>query len=67
MNPNNKNDFSNVEIYGYNLKTKKEFRVTNVPNRSKTMPRIWEDKVFVDMSSDSGNAIYMFELPEEAK
>jgi len=38
----------------------------NLTNRPKTMPRIWGDKIFVDMSKNGGNAIYMFELPEEA-
>ncbi|MCP4679006.1 MAG: hypothetical protein GY854_26650 [Deltaproteobacteria bacterium] len=65
--PNNKNDFSNIEIYGYNLKTKKEFRITKLPGRPKGDPRIWGNKVFVDMAlPGSGNGIYMFELPEEA-
>jgi hypothetical protein len=66
--PYDKEDFENVEIYGYNLKTNKEFRVTNLPGRPKQTPRIWGDKVFVDMhKKDGGNAIYMFDLPAGQK
>ncbi|MCP4605370.1 MAG: hypothetical protein GY847_33430 [Proteobacteria bacterium] len=66
--PNNKNDGSNIEIWGHNLKTEKTFQITNLPGRTKEDPRIWGDKVFVDMSFKDtyGWGIYMFELPEEA-
>ncbi|MDD5309790.1 MAG: hypothetical protein PHU25_20940 [Deltaproteobacteria bacterium] len=69
-NPNNGNDFSNVQVWGYNLDTKKEFRITNLPTaaypeRPKEDPRVWGYKVFVDMMKPAGGtAIYMFDLPE---
>jgi beta propeller repeat protein len=67
-NPQDKNDIFALDVYGYNLKTKTEFRVTNAPDRLKANPRIWGDKVFLDMAKDGGgNAIYMFDLPAEAK
>jgi beta propeller repeat protein len=65
-NPHNKNDWSNPEIYGYNIETKNEFRVTNLPGRPKTSPRVWGDKVFFDMqNSGGGSGIYMIDLPDE--
>jgi Tol biopolymer transport system component len=68
-NPNDKNDFANVEIWGYNLDTGTEFQITNLPGRPKAMPRIWGDKVFVHMykTTPGQNAIYMFDLPPAAK
>jgi beta propeller repeat protein len=67
--PNQKNDLSNVEIWGYNLVSKQEFQITNLPGRVKTTPRIWEDKVFVHMYKENPaeDAIYMFDLPEGTK
>jgi beta propeller repeat protein len=63
-NPNNKNSLSGVEIWGYNIDTTTEFKITNLPGRAKTTPRIWGDKVFVAMyKATSGDAIYMFDLP----
>ncbi len=64
-NPNDKNDFSNVEVWGYNLKTQQEFQITNLPGRKKAHPRIWGDKVFVQMyrKSSTDTSIYMFDLP----
>ncbi len=63
-NPNNNTSFAGVQIWGYNIDTSTEFQITNILNRPKTMPRIWGDKVFVDMAKTTGgNAIYMFDLP----
>ena len=62
--PNDKNSLSGVEIWGYNIDTTTEFKITNLPGRVKTTPRIWGDKVFVAMyKATSGDAIYMFDLP----
>ena len=64
VNPNNNTSFAGVQIWGYNIDTSTEFQITNILNRPKTMPRIWGDKVFVDMAKTTGgNAIYMFDLP----
>ncbi|MFO8071257.1 MAG: hypothetical protein R6V85_05210, partial [Polyangia bacterium] len=66
--PNNGHDFSGVEIWGYNLTTEQEFQVTDLPGRAKTMPRIWDDAVYVDMRTpEGGNAVYRFDLPPEAR
>jgi beta propeller repeat protein len=66
--PNNIYSSLNVEVWGYNLVTETEFRVTYLPGRVKTTPRIWGEKVFVHMykAEGSGDAIYMFDLPPEA-
>jgi beta propeller repeat protein len=65
--PQNVNEFSNVEVYGYNISTQTEFRVTNLPGRAKSLPRIWGERVFVTMMTlDGGSGIYMFDLPPEA-
>ncbi len=65
--PQNVNEFSNVEVYGYNLSTQAEFRVTNLPGRDKSLPRIWGERVFVTMMTlDGDSGIYMFDLPTEA-
>ena len=62
--PNNQNSLSGVEIWGYNIDTTTEFKITDLPGRAKTTPRIWGDKVFVHMyKATSGDAIYMFDLP----
>ena len=67
-NPNNIGIYSCVEIWGYNLATGTEFKITDLPGRAKQTPRIWGDKVFVDMSkSTGGSAIFMFDLPDGAK
>jgi hypothetical protein len=69
-NPHDKYDFTNVEIYGYNLTTQKEFRITNLPGKPKANPRIWGNKVFVDMAVKAiawGNAIFMFDMPLAAQ
>ena len=67
-NPNDVDSFSGVQIWGYNIDTATEFQITNIPDRPKTMPRIWGDKVFVDMQKTTGgSAIYMFPLPDGAK
>jgi hypothetical protein len=67
-NPNDAQSFDGVEIWGYNLTTDTEFQITNLPGRPKQTPRIWGNKVFVDMMTTSGgNAIYMFDLPDGAK
>jgi hypothetical protein len=65
--PQNKNDWSNPEIYGYNIETQKEFRITDLPGIPKTDPRVWGDKVFFDMSTGGGrNAVFMVDLPPAA-
>ena len=64
-NPQEKNDFQNIEIYGYNLKTKKEVRLTNIPDRPKANPRIWGEKLFVEMSTSYGSGLFVFDLPSE--
>ncbi len=57
-----------AEVWGYNIVTEDEFQVTNLPGRSKQTPRIWGDKVFIQMSKiGGGDAIYMFDLPDGAK
>lgn len=57
-----------AEVWGYNLDTETEFQVTNLPGRMKQTPRIWGDKVFIQMSKvGGGDAIYMFDLPDGAK
>jgi len=66
--PNDAESFSGVEIWGYNVDTETEFQITNIPGRGKTTPRIWGDKVFVQMyKASGGDAIYMFDLPDGAK
>lgn len=65
--PNNAMSFDGVEIWGYNMDTATEFQITNISGRPKQTPRIWGDKVFVDMANAGGNAIYMFDLPDGAK
>jgi len=68
LQPNVNTSFSGVEIWGYNIDTEQKFKITNLPGRAKTQPRIWGDKVFVDMSKDPGtNGIFMFDLPVGAK
>ena len=64
--PNYKDSLTGVEVWGYNLNTKKQFQITHLPQRAKTHPRIWGDKVYVEMSSSNGGGIYMFDLPPEA-
>lgn len=57
-----------AEVWGYNLETETEFQVTNLPGRMKQTPRIWGDRVFIQMSKvGGGDAIYMFDLPAGAK
>ena len=54
-----------MEIYGYDVATETEARITELPGRPKAHPRIWGDRVFVDMQTlAGGNAIFMFDLPE---
>jgi len=67
--PNNGNDFSGVEIWGYNLTTETEFQITNLPGRAKQSPRIWQDKVYVHMAKGAPgeNAIYRFDIPPEGR
>ncbi|MFO8070654.1 MAG: hypothetical protein R6V85_02155, partial [Polyangia bacterium] len=68
-NPNNVNNFSCAEIWGYNLSTEQEFQVTDLPGRAKQTPRVWGDKVYVHMMKEdpSEDAIYRFDLPPEAR
>lgn len=65
-NPNNKNDIFDVQVWGYNLSTSREFLIADFPGRSMTTPRIWGDRIFIHMnkSEPTGNAIYMFDLPD---
>ena len=67
--PNNANNFSCAQIWGYDLATETEFQVTDIPDRAKQTPRIWGDKVFVHMAKTvpDQDAIYMFDLPDGAK
>jgi beta propeller repeat protein len=57
-----------AEIYGKNLVTDLEFKITDHPGWAKQPPpRIWGDKVFVHMYPPSGgSALFMFDLPPEA-
>ena len=66
--PQNKNQFYCVEVFGKNLVTDAEFQITNLPTYAKQPPpRIWGDKVFVHMYPPSGgSALFMFDLPPEA-
>ena len=64
--PNNKSDLSAIEIWGHNLKTGKTFQITDLPEYQKGFPRIWEDKVYVQMFQGNKNGIYQFELPDGA-
>jgi hypothetical protein len=74
-NPNDVQDFSNIQIWGYNLETQTEFRITDLPadawpNRPKATPRIWGYEVYVDMttiSPDTYNSIFVFDLPDGAR
>jgi len=69
-NPHNKNQFYCVEVFGRNLVTDVEFQITDLPTHAKQPPpRIWGDKVFVHMYPPSGgsSALFMFDLPEEAR
>jgi len=74
-NPNDVSSLSNVQIWGYNLETQAEFKITNLPadaspDRPKATPRIWGYKVYVDMptiSPDTYNSIFVFDLPEGAR
>ena len=68
-NPNNNTSFAGVQIWGYNLDTETEFQITDIPDRPKQTPRIWDDKVFVHMykTTPGQDAIYMFDLPDGAK
>jgi hypothetical protein len=62
--PNNKNSFYNVEIWGHDLVSGVDFQITDLPGRAKTTPRIWGDKVYVHMyTTTGGSAIYMFDIP----
>ncbi len=65
--PNDKHDLSAIEIWGYNLASGKMFQITNLPEYQKGFPRIWKDKVYVQMFKDNKNGVYQFELPDEAK
>ncbi len=56
-------DFKCAEIYGHNLSTDVEARITNIPDRAKATPRIWGEYVFVDMETESGNSIFMINIP----
>lgn len=62
--PNHKNSFYNVEIWGHDLVSGVDFQITDLPGRAKTTPRIWGDKVYVHMyTTTGGSAIYMFDIP----
>jgi hypothetical protein len=66
--PQNKNQFYCVEVFGKNLLTDVEFQITDLPTYAKQPPpRIWGDKVFVHMYPPSGgSALFVFDLPPEA-
>ena len=64
-NPNNKNDLSAIEIWGYNLKTGHTFQITDLPEYQKGFPRIWKDKIYIHMFKGAKDGIYQFDLPEE--
>ena len=66
--PQNKNQFYCVEVFGRNLVTDVEFQITDLPTYAKQPPpRIWGDKVFVHMYPPSGgSALFVFDLPPEA-
>ncbi|MDD5310004.1 MAG: hypothetical protein PHU25_22020, partial [Deltaproteobacteria bacterium] len=61
------NSFSCIEVWGYDFAGQKEFKITNLPGRSKVYSRIWGDKVYVQMETQAGSGqleIYMFDLPD---
>ena len=60
-------DFECAEVYGHNLATATEARITNIPDRAKSTPRIWGDRVFVEMKTEAGSAIFMIDLPAQLK
>jgi hypothetical protein len=66
--PQNKAFMDCAEIYGKNLVTNVEFKITDHPGWAKQPPpRIWGDKVFVHMYPPSGgSALFVFDLPPEA-
>jgi hypothetical protein len=62
--PNHKDSFYNVEIWGHDLVSGVDFQITDLPGRAKTTPRIWGDKVYVHMyTTTGGSGIYMFDIP----
>jgi hypothetical protein len=65
--PNDKNSFDGIEIWGRNLANDQEAQITDVPGVYKGNPRIWGDRVFVEMDWDGGAkyGLFMFDLPEE--
>ncbi len=63
--PNNKNDTSAVEIWGHNIATGVTAQITDLPEYPKGYPRVWGDKVYVQMYHYATNGVYMFDLPEE--
>jgi hypothetical protein len=67
--PQNKALMDCAEIYGKNLVTDVEFKITDHPGWAKQPPpRIWGDKVFVHMYPPSGgSALFLFDLPPEAR
>ena len=63
--PQNQNIMDCAEVYGHNLATGVEVRITYLPDRAKQTARIWSNHLFVDMKTTSGNAIFMIDLPAE--
>lgn len=64
-NPNNKDSFYDVEIWGHDMVSGVDFQITDLPGRAKTTPRIWGDKVYTHMyTTTGGSAIYMFDVPD---
>jgi hypothetical protein len=63
--------WSCAEIHGYNLETQVEARITDLQGWPKSNPRIWGNRVFVDMNppniEDIVSALFMIELPEELR
>lgn len=69
-NPNDIQEFHNSEVWGYNIKTGKEFKITNLPNRKKLFPRVWGGRAFIQMSrkdDPTKTSIYAFDISEHTK
>ena len=72
VDPQDKDDLDDAEVYARNLKTGKEARVTFAPGRGKDNLRVWGDNVFVEMQlleSDAyePNAVFVCDLPTELR
>ncbi|MFO8074247.1 MAG: hypothetical protein R6V85_20490 [Polyangia bacterium] len=66
--PNNKNSFTDVELFGTNLETEQTAQITDLPGHGKAFPRIWGERVYVQMYYGPGQwGIFAFDLPDELK